>query len=61
LMATELASPWDSADNGPAPDVWVPASSVWARDAANNPVVTRMLPAQAPSLARSPSVICDAP
>jgi len=57
LMATELASPWDSVDNGPAPDVWVPASSVWARDAATSPVVTRMLPAQAPSLARSPSVI----
>ncbi|HEY7174364.1 MAG TPA: hypothetical protein VH442_05555, partial [Micromonosporaceae bacterium] len=29
LMATELASPWDAADNGPAPDVWVPQSSVW--------------------------------
>ncbi len=57
LMATELASPWDSADNGPAPDVWVPASSVWARDAANSAIVAHMLPPQAPSLARSPSVI----
>ncbi len=57
LMVTELASPWDSADNGPAPDVWVPASSVWARDAANSAVVAGMLPAQTPSLARSPSVI----
>ncbi len=57
LMATELASPWDSADNGPAPDVWVPASNVWARNAANSAVVARMLPEQAPSLARSPSVI----
>lgn len=57
LMATELASPWDSADNGPAPDVWVPASSVWARDAANSTVVAHMLSAPGPSLARSPSVI----
>jgi Ca-activated chloride channel homolog len=47
LTVSELASPWDSADNGPAPDVWVPASSVWVRDAANSAVVARMLPAHA--------------
>jgi Ca-activated chloride channel family protein len=58
LMATELGSSrWDAADNGPPPDVWVPASSVWARSAAANAQVARMLPAQQPSLARSPSVI----
>jgi Ca-activated chloride channel homolog len=57
LMATELGSPWDATDNGPAPDVWIPASSVWERDASNSAVVARMLPTQAPSLARSPSVI----
>ncbi len=57
LMATILASDWDPQVNGPAPDVWVPASSVWLRAAAASPVVERMIPDRQPSLARTPTVI----
>jgi Ca-activated chloride channel family protein len=57
LMATILASDWDPQVNGAAPDVWVPASSVWVREAATSPVVERMIPDRQPSLARTPTVI----
>lgn len=57
LMATELASPWDPQDNGPAPDVWVPESSVWVREASVSSDIARMIPDRQPSLARTPAVI----
>ncbi|HKD98661.1 MAG TPA: substrate-binding and VWA domain-containing protein [Micromonosporaceae bacterium] len=57
LMATALSAPWDPASYGPPPDVWVPASSVWVRQASVSPVVERMIPDRQPSLARTPSVI----
>jgi Ca-activated chloride channel homolog len=57
LMATALGSPWDAQANGKAPDVWVPESSVWVREASANITAQELMPDLQPSLARSPSVI----
>ncbi len=57
LMATALGSPWDTQANGPAPDVWVPESSVWVRQASVSNVAQQLMPDLQPSLARSPNVI----
>lgn len=56
LMAAWLGNPWDSA-NGPAPDVWVPESSIWIQQASTSPVAQQLMPDFQPSLARSPNVI----
>ncbi len=56
LMAVWLGSPWDPS-NGPAPDVWVPESSVWIQQASTSPVAQQLMPDYQPSLARSPNVI----
>lgn len=57
LMATLLGSAWNSTFSGPAPDVWVPESSVWIRQAAADPDAERMIPDLQPSLARTPAVV----
>ncbi|HKE63121.1 MAG TPA: substrate-binding domain-containing protein [Micromonosporaceae bacterium] len=57
LMATQLAGPWDAADNGPPPNVWVPSSTVWAQYASTSAVVAKMVPKRQPSVASSPSVL----
>ena len=58
LMATELGgADWDATATDPAPDVWVPASSVWIRQAATKSDAERRIPDRQPSLARTPTVI----
>lgn len=58
LMATLLGNrTWDPTADGPAPDVWVPESSVWIRQAAADPDAEQMMPDLQPSLARTPTVI----
>ena len=58
LMATQLAGvDWDETATDPAPDVWVPTSSVWLRLAAASPVAEPRLPDRQPSLARTPTVV----
>lgn len=58
VTAQALTQKWDPATSGPAPDVWVPQSSAWARySAAASDVADRMLPDRLPSLARTPVVI----
>jgi Ca-activated chloride channel family protein len=56
LMSVWLGSPWDPA-NGPAPDVWVPESSIWIQQASTSAVAQQLMPDLQPSLARSPNVI----
>ena len=58
--AAALAADWDEDANGPRPDVWTPASSLWCgileqrlRDAGRPP----LLPADRPSIAQTPLVI----
>ncbi|HEY2793919.1 MAG TPA: substrate-binding and VWA domain-containing protein [Micromonosporaceae bacterium] len=57
VVAEELGHPWQTQTSGPAPDVWVPESSVWAQRASVEPLAQDMMPELQPSLARSPSVI----
>jgi len=58
VTAQALTQKWDPAASGPAPDVWVPPSSAWARAAAaTSDVADRLLPDRLPSLARTPVVI----
>lgn len=57
LMATLLGSAWDPTASGAAPDVWVPESSVWIRQAAADPDAEAMIPDKQPSLARTPTVV----
>lgn len=58
VTAQALTQKWDPAASGPAPDVWVPPSSAWARfSAATSDTADRMLPDRLPSLARTPVVI----
>ena len=58
LMATELGgNDWDATATDPAPDVWVPASSVWIRQAATDSDAEKRIPDRQPSLARTPTVI----
>ncbi len=56
-MATALGSDWNPKLSGPAPDVWIPESSAWARYASVGPIAERMMPDLQPSLARSPAVM----
>jgi Ca-activated chloride channel family protein len=55
--ATALSATWDESQAGPAPDVWLPDSSMWLSVAAARPDVAGMLPADPPSLASSPVVL----
>lgn len=58
VTAAALTQKWDPAASGPAPDVWVPPSSAWARfSAATSDTADRLLPDRLPSLARTPVVI----
>ncbi|HEY1487174.1 MAG TPA: substrate-binding domain-containing protein, partial [Micromonosporaceae bacterium] len=56
VVAEELKA-WQTQLYGPAPDVWVPESSVWIQQASNKENVQDMMPELQPSLARSPNVI----
>jgi Ca-activated chloride channel family protein len=55
-MATALTTDWDPA-LGAKPDVWVPDSTAWVKDASANRTAERMIPDLQPSLARTPTVI----
>ncbi len=55
-MATALTTDWDTKQGAP-PDVWVPDSSAWVREASANRIAERMMPDLQPSLARTPTVI----
>lgn len=58
VTAQALTLPWDPSTAGPAPDVWVPQSSAWARSAAaKTDTADRLMPDKLPSVARTPVVI----
>lgn len=58
VTAQALSQEWDPATAGPAPDVWVPQASAWARAAAASSVTAdRLMPDKLPSVARTPVVI----
>lgn len=58
VTAQALTQEWKIDESGPAPDVWVPQSSAWARAAAaNSETADLILPDRLPSLARTPVVI----
>lgn len=57
VMAQALGNNWDEKTNGTAPDVWVPESSAWIRQASANSDAERIMPDKQPSLARTPVVI----
>ncbi|HEX6500451.1 MAG TPA: substrate-binding and VWA domain-containing protein [Micromonosporaceae bacterium] len=57
VMAQALGNDWDPKTNGTPPDVWVPESSVWIRQASADSDAERMMPDRQPSLARTPVVI----
>lgn len=58
VTAQALTQQWDPSTAGPAPDVWVPPSSAWARAAAaNSAIADKLLPDRLPSVARTPVVI----
>ncbi len=58
VTAQALTRQWDPASEGPAPDVWVPPSSAWARAAAaTSDIADKLLPDRLPSVARTPVVI----
>lgn len=56
-VAAALSPAWDSRRDGARPDVWAPDSTSWLRVASARPDAAALLPAQPPSLARSPVVI----
>jgi len=56
-VATALGGTWQTKTDGPAPDVWVPDSTVWVRKATLNPTIAAMVPQKQPSIARTLSVI----
>ena len=56
-MAVDLGAPWDTTTQGPAPEVWVPESSVWIQEASSNQIAQNLMPDLQPSIARSPNVI----
>ncbi len=56
-VAQALAYDWDPRSNGPQPDVWVPESTAWVREASVAVGAERMIPDLQPSLARTPTVI----
>ncbi len=58
VTAQALSQDWDPATAGPAPDVWVPQASAWARAAAaSSPTADKLMPDKLPSVARTPVVI----
>ena len=57
LVTQQLSGRWDTKSDGAPPDVWVPESSVWIRQASVSPTAEPLMPDLQPSLARSPSVI----
>jgi Ca-activated chloride channel family protein len=58
VTAQALTRQWDPASEGPAPDVWVPPSSAWARAAAaQSDIADKLMPDRLPSVARTPVVI----
>ncbi|GIH04073.1 VWA domain-containing protein [Rhizocola hellebori] len=58
VTAQALSHDWDPAADGPAPDVWVPQASAWARAAAaNSATADKLMPDKLPSIARTPVVI----
>jgi Ca-activated chloride channel family protein len=58
ITAQALTRQWDPATEGPAPDVWVPPSSAWARAAAaSSNIADKLMPDRLPSVARTPVVI----
>jgi Ca-activated chloride channel family protein len=56
VIATALTADWDPT-LGPEPDVWVPDSTAWVKEASANRTAERMIPDLQPSLARTPTVI----
>ncbi|MGY0233671.1 substrate-binding and VWA domain-containing protein [Longispora urticae] len=56
-VALALGNEWDARLTGPAPDVWIPASTAWVREASADADAERILPELQPSLARTPTVI----
>jgi Ca-activated chloride channel homolog len=58
--AAALSSGWDEAAHGPRPDVWVPASSVWAMQVALRQQASKqavVIPLDSPKLATTPTVM----
>jgi Ca-activated chloride channel family protein len=58
--AGALSTGWDEATQGPAPDVWVPASSAWALQVALRQQASRqavLIPLEYPKLATTPMVM----
>lgn len=57
VMAQALGNAWDSKANGTPPDVWIPESSAWVRQASALPDAEAMMPDRQPSIARTPAVL----
>lgn len=58
LAAATLSPEWDPSQDGPAPDVWLPESSMWLAVAAARPDAAGILSGPpGPSLASSPVVL----
>jgi Ca-activated chloride channel homolog len=55
--AAALSPNWDQRTDGQRPDVWVPESTTWMRLAESRQDAAQMIPAQQPSLTRSPVVL----
>jgi Ca-activated chloride channel family protein len=56
-VAAALSPTWDPRRDGARPDVWAPDSTAWTRYASARPYAAGMIPADQPSLARSPVVL----
>jgi Ca-activated chloride channel family protein len=56
-VAAALSPTWDPRRDGSRPDVWAPDSTAWTRYASARPTAAGMIPADQPSLARSPVVL----
>jgi Ca-activated chloride channel family protein len=58
--AGALSAGWDEATHGPRPDVWVPASSIWALQVALRQQASRqevLIPLESPKVATTPMVM----
>jgi Ca-activated chloride channel family protein len=58
--AAALSTGWDESSQGPRPDVWVPASSVWALQVALRQQATKqpvLIPFEQPKVATTPMVM----
>lgn len=56
-VVSSLQTGWDTASQGPPPDVWIPDASAWMEVFRNESGDTAELPEDAPVVARSPLVI----